>query len=466
MQPVNPRRWWILTLIAFAQFMVVLDVTIVNVALPYIQQDLGFTASGLQWVVSAYTLLFGGFLLLGGRPADLLGRRRVFIAGLVLFGVTSLVAGLAHSPEHSIAMRAMQGLGGALLSPAAFAILTVTFPHGRERNIAMGVWGGLAGLGGTLGVIAGGVLVDSLSWRGSSWSTCRSRSPWPRSSRSSSPSQPPPRTRTFDVAGALLSTAGLLAIVLGVIRAEPLGWSPPRSSRCWPAGWRCWPPSSGWSPARRAAGAAAAVPLARPEHVDPGARAQRRGVPRHVLPHRDLPAAGARPTALQTGLQFLPMGITAIASAILASQLVTRFGTRPVQSGGLRSAAGLLLLSGAGVHDAYRLAEGALTQHRAHGGRGLRPGVADHGSLAGGEPRRLDHERLGMSGDVVPARRPGPGRSGSMPWGSWPRPSLPWRTPWRPRAAPPPRSDRTPRAPPLEAGRRARAPTGPRVRSP
>src|SRR6187551_3777396 len=120
------RRWWALALLSVVQFMVVLDIAIVNVALPSIQVDLGFSQENLQWVISAYTLIFGGFLLLGGRAADLLGRRRVFIAGLVLFGVTSLIAGLAQTPDQLIVMRAVQGLGGALLSPAAFAILTVT----------------------------------------------------------------------------------------------------------------------------------------------------------------------------------------------------------------------------------------------------------------------------------------------------------------------------------------------------
>jgi MFS family permease len=159
-------RWSTLTVLALAQFMVVLDVTIVNVALPDIQTDLGFSAEGLQWVVSAYTLLFGGFLLLGGRAGDLLGRRRMFMSGMALFTGASLVAGLAPSPGVLIAARAAQGLGGALLSPAALSILTVTFAHGRDRNLAMGIWGGLAGLGGTLGVVAGGVLVDAIGWQG------------------------------------------------------------------------------------------------------------------------------------------------------------------------------------------------------------------------------------------------------------------------------------------------------------
>ena len=159
------HRWRAFAVLAVSFFMTVADLAIVNVALPTIGRDLHMAESSLQWVVTGYALTFGGFLLLGGRAADLLGARRIFVAGLVLFGVTSLAGGLAGSPGLLIAARAVQGLGGAMLSPAALSILTVTFEHGRRRNIAMGIWGGLAGLGGTLGVVAGGVLVDSFSWR-------------------------------------------------------------------------------------------------------------------------------------------------------------------------------------------------------------------------------------------------------------------------------------------------------------
>jgi EmrB/QacA subfamily drug resistance transporter len=356
---VRRNPWSALTVLALAQFMVVLDVTIVNVALPHIQADLGFSPSGLQWVISAYTLFFGGFLLLGGRAADLIGRRRLFIAGLLVFGLTSLVAGLAQTPDQLIVMRAVQGLGGAMLSPAAFAILTVTFAHGRERNIAMGIWGGLAGLGGTLGVIAGGLLVDSLSWR---WvflvnvpiavvlaavvplfiAESRVR---------------PAGRRTFDLAGALLGTAGLLAIVLGVIRAEPLGWSSLEVI------------------ALLAGGVALLFAFVRVEARSPAPL-----VPLGMFRSRGLSTSivalalnGAAflamffltaiflqqvrgLTALETGLQFLPMGVAAIASALIAAQLVTRFGTRPVQlAGGALSVVGLLLLSRADATGSYAL---------------------------------------------------------------------------------------------------------------
>src|SRR3954452_6963390 len=150
-------RWLALAVLAVAQFMVVLDVTIVNVALPAIQADLHFSVDGLQWVVNAYTLAFGGLLLLGGRVSDLLGRRRMFLVGLGLFAVASLAGGLATSSGTLVGVRAVQGIGAALLSPAALALLTVTFPAGRERNIALGVWGALAGIGGAPGGGARGV---------------------------------------------------------------------------------------------------------------------------------------------------------------------------------------------------------------------------------------------------------------------------------------------------------------------
>src|SRR3954469_95159 len=219
----SSSRWMALAVLAVAQFMVVLDVTIVNVALPAIQSDLGFSAEGLQWVVNAYTLSFGGLLLLGGRVSDLLGRRRMFVAGLALFGAASLAGGFAGSPGMLVTVRAIQGVGAALLSPAALALLTVTFPAGRERNIALGIWGALAGIGGTLGVVAGGVLVDSLGWEwiffvnlpvaiagivAAPYFVAESRG----------------TARGFDLTGAILGTAGLLTLVYGVIRTDAAGW--------------------------------------------------------------------------------------------------------------------------------------------------------------------------------------------------------------------------------------------------
>src|SRR5438034_888926 len=158
------RRWSALALIVTAQFMVILDVAIVNVALPSIKADLDFSQTNLQWVISAYAIFFGGVLLLGGRLADLLGRRRLFVAGLALFGASSLLCGLAWSEGSLIAFRALQGLGGALLAPAALSILMTTFGEGRERNRALGIWGAVSGAGGAAGGLLGGVLTSYLSW--------------------------------------------------------------------------------------------------------------------------------------------------------------------------------------------------------------------------------------------------------------------------------------------------------------
>ena len=158
------RRWLALVLLAAAQFVVVLDASIVNVALPSIGEALHFSPDNLSWVVNAYTLTFGGFLLLGGRMADLLGRRRMFIAGLVLFAGASLAGGLAQSDVWLIVARAVQGLGAALLSPAALSLVTTLFAEGAERNKAMGVWGAVAGSGGAAGVLLGGMLTEWAGW--------------------------------------------------------------------------------------------------------------------------------------------------------------------------------------------------------------------------------------------------------------------------------------------------------------
>jgi EmrB/QacA subfamily drug resistance transporter len=219
------RRWFALALIVAAQFMVVLDVAIVNVALPSIKTDLNFSQESLQWVITAYSILFGGVLLLGGRLSDLLGRRRLFAAGLALFTVSSLLDGLAWSESSLIAFRSLQGLGAALLSPAALSILTTTFRQGRERNLALGVWGAASGSGGAAGVLLGGALTSWLSW---SWIffinvpvglLVLGLTPvLLRESRADL------GHRRFDFAGAASITSGLMLLVYALTRAAQHGW--------------------------------------------------------------------------------------------------------------------------------------------------------------------------------------------------------------------------------------------------
>src|SRR5215203_5493923 len=165
-----PRRrgstnpWVVLVLVCFAQFMVVLDATVVNVALPSIQQDLGLSEANLQWIINAYTLVFGGFLLLGGRAGDLLGRKRLFLIGLVIFTGASLLDGLASSEAMLVGSRALQGLGAALISPAALSIISTTFAEGKERARALGVWAAIAIGGSAVGLVLGGFLTETFSW--------------------------------------------------------------------------------------------------------------------------------------------------------------------------------------------------------------------------------------------------------------------------------------------------------------
>jgi len=220
----SQKKWLALALLSAVQFMVVLDIAIVNVALPSIQVDLSFSQENLQWVISAYALVFGGFLLLGGRMADLLGRRRIFLLGIVVFTLGSLVSGLAWSEASLIGARALQGLGAAIISPAALSILGVTFTEGRERNIALGVWGAVGGFGAAAGVLLGGVLTDALGWEWIFYVNI----PVGLVALALAPvllgESRDTRTRSFDVVGAVLVTAGLVALVFGITQANDYGW--------------------------------------------------------------------------------------------------------------------------------------------------------------------------------------------------------------------------------------------------
>jgi MFS family permease len=218
------RRWWALVWLCLAQFMVILDITVVNVALPTIGTDLGLDRALLPWVVTAYTLCFGGLMLLGGRLADTLGRRRTFLTGLGMFTLASLASGLASTGPILVAARAGQGVGAALLSPAALAIITTTF-HGAERNRALAVWAALAGAGAAVGVLASGLLVQYASWR---W-VFFINLPVGLAAAAAVPvlvaaARPPRGSRRVDLPGALAATAAIGAVIYGLVEAGNHGW--------------------------------------------------------------------------------------------------------------------------------------------------------------------------------------------------------------------------------------------------
>jgi EmrB/QacA subfamily drug resistance transporter len=338
------RRWQALALLATTQFVVVLDAAIVNVALPSIGTDLHFSQQNLQWVVNAYVLTFGGFLLLGGRAADLLGRRRMFIVGLVVFAVASLAGGLAATEGQLIAARAVQGLGGAILAPAALSIVAATFTEGAERNKAMGVWGAVAGSGGAAGVLLGGVLTDGLGWEWVFWVNV----PIALAAAALAPgliaeSRAQDMARRFDVAGALSVTAGLSILVYALVDAESAGWGSAQTIVLL---------------------ALSLVLLAGFGAIE--ARSAQPLVPFRIFRLRGLTAANATMLAfaagmfsmfffvslymqqvlgfepLEAGLAYLPLSGGIIVAAGVASQLATRFGVRPVLLPGLvLTAAGL-----------------------------------------------------------------------------------------------------------------------------
>jgi EmrB/QacA subfamily drug resistance transporter len=225
-QALDPRRWTALAVVCAAFFMTVLDIAIVNVALPSIAEDLEFAQSDLQWVVTAYAITFGGFLLLGGRAADLLGRRRVFLAGVVLFSVASLACGLATSDVMLVVSRAIQGLGAAIITPSALSIITTTFPEGPERNKALGVWGAVGGSGAAAGVLFGGMLTEWLGWE---WifflNIPVGIAAFVLALRVVAESRESDLERIFDPLGAITVAAFLALLVYGISRAPEEGWA-------------------------------------------------------------------------------------------------------------------------------------------------------------------------------------------------------------------------------------------------
>jgi EmrB/QacA subfamily drug resistance transporter len=331
------RRWFALILLCFAQFIVVIDAAIVNVALPSIGDGLGFSQENLAWVVNAYVLTFGGFLLLGGRMADLLGRRRVFLAGLVLVAVASLAAGFSANEGQLIAARAAQGLGAAIISPSALSIITTTFSDGAERNRALGAWGAVAGLGGAAGVLFGGILTDGLGWEWVLWINvpvalvvAALTPPLVAESRSES------ETRHFDAAGAVSVTAGLSVLVYALVDATEAGWGSTQTLGLL---------------ALSAALIAAFVAIE--------LRSQAPLMPFRIFRLRTLTGAnvvgllvGASLfsmfffitlymqqvlgySAIKAGLSYLPLALMIIVASGIASQLVTRIGFKPVLIAGM-----------------------------------------------------------------------------------------------------------------------------------
>jgi EmrB/QacA subfamily drug resistance transporter len=352
----SDKRWIALALLCVAQFVVVLDASIVNVALPTIKEALNFSESSLPWVLNAYVLTFGGFLLLGGRLADLLGRRRLFMAGLILFALASLVGGFAGSTGMLIAARAVQGLGAAILSPAALSIVATTFKDGAERNKALGIWGAVAGSGGAAGVLLGGVLTESLGWEWVLWVNV----PIGIIAAALAPSliaetRDEGEERHFDVAGAFTITLGLSALVFALLDAETAGWG-----------------------SFQTIGTIAASFILLAAFVVIERRSRAPLVPFSIFRIRTITGAnvvgilvgaslfsmfyfislymqqvlGYSP--IKAGLSYLPLAISIILSAGIASGLVTKVGFKPILAIGMALVAlGLLWFTQISVHGTF-----------------------------------------------------------------------------------------------------------------
>jgi EmrB/QacA subfamily drug resistance transporter len=339
------RRWTALILLCVAQFIVVLDASIVNVALPSIGKGLDFSEDNLPWIVNAYVIAFGGFLLLGGRAADLLGRRRVFMTGLAVVGIASLAAGFSATQGQLIAARAAQGLGAAIVSPAALSIVTTLFRDGAERNKALGAWGAVAGSAGAAGVLLGGILTDGLGWEWVLWVNV----PVAAIALAFTPglipeSRSESATRHYDVAGAVSVTAGLSLLAYALLDASSSGWGSTKIVSLL---------------AVSAALIAAFVVIER--------RSKAPLVPFRIFRLRTLTGAnvvgillgaslfsmfyfislymqqGLGYSPIHAGLSYLPLAVTIIVAAGLGGQLVTRFGFKPILAAGMLSiSAGLV----------------------------------------------------------------------------------------------------------------------------
>ncbi|MHB1571642.1 MAG: MFS transporter, partial [Solirubrobacteraceae bacterium] len=351
---VNP--WLVLVIACLAQFMVVLDATVVNIALPSVQRGLHFSTANLQWIVNGYSLIFGGFLLLGGRAADLLGRKRLFVAGVILFSAASLLNGFAQTSGMLIVGRGLQGLGGALVSPAALAIITTTFTDTEQRTKALGVWAAIAAGGSAVGLLLGGALTDLASWR---WVffvnvpvgviTIAMALRWVAESKVEGV------RRSFDLLGAVSVTAGLVVLVYAIVKAQSWGWGSVRTLGL---------------------GAVAAGLLTAFVAIERRSQAPlvRLGIFRiRALAIADmallLVASGMFGmfffaslyvqeilgySPLRAGLAFLPVTIGIMVGAGAAQQLIKRFGVRNVGAAGISIAsAGMLYLTQLPVHGSY-----------------------------------------------------------------------------------------------------------------
>ena len=352
----DPRRWWALALLCAAFFMVILDGTIVLVALPSIGADLHFSKQGLQWVVSAYALTFGGLLLLGGRAADLLGRRRVFMTGVFLFTAASLMCGLAWSPAALLAARVAQGAGAAIMTPTALSIISTTFTDASERNKALGFWGALGGIGATAAWLIGGPLVDGPGWQWIFFINI----PFGLAALALSPrflreSQAGVTPRSYDPAGALAITGALVLLVYAAVKAPQVGWGDVRTIL----------------PLVGSAVLLAAFALIESRHRAPL-------VPLRILRSRTLVGANAVMiligtvaigvpfvltlyaqqvlgySALKFGVSSVVLAVGATVGAILGQGVVVKVGFRTVAATGLALiGAGSLVLAQLSVHGSY-----------------------------------------------------------------------------------------------------------------